>query len=337
MTDLHSKNKVDNLHEYIPELDMNEWFSGDEESKTKFAQKWDHAFRTSGFCTIINHGVPDHVMREMYSGAKEFFNLELSEKLKYKCDEFVGAGFHPSGEENFDAKDSESKKYDMNENYVFWSSPDNIDAFDTSKVYSPLNEKALKYWKSFRTLQKVLWDISDHTLGLEKGTFAHFHLDHGTPLNIFRLCDYFQVCPDQLSSENTKRIGGHTDFMIYTILKCDEVPGLEVAVGEVDFDKKNLSPTFDTWVKLNPRSNALIVNAGDMLRFWTNGRWKSSFHQVVMHPQRRISMVFFTGPGFSARTDARLPGFDSEVDKYKMNMTLREYFEYRKSMASNSY
>jgi isopenicillin N synthase-like dioxygenase len=322
-------------NDYIPELDLSEWFEGDAESKASLAKKWDAAFRTSGFCTVVNHGFPDDVLGDMYARTKEFFDLDLAEKLRFKSESFLGPGFHQAGEENFDAKNKNG--YDLNDSWQFYSSPESVDAFIPTgdNAYAPLYEEATKYWRCARALQAVLFEISDQALGLEKGTFARFHFDHGTPMAALRLSDYFAPSSDRRAVGTSRRLGGHTDYLCYTILKCDEVPGLEVAVGEIDFDQKDLSPFFDTWVKVTPRPGALVINAGDMLRFWTNGIWKSSFHRVVMNPKRRISLVFFTGPGYGATTAARFPGFAS--DKFlQMKMTLPQYFQFRKDMASTA-
>jgi len=84
-------------------------------------------------------------------------------------------------------------------------------------------------------------------------------------------------------------------------------------------------------VAVKHAKDAFVINAGDFMRYWTNGYWKSSYHQVVAKPDRRISMVFFTGPALTTRTDYRLP---CEAclgpDKFPtMKMTLEEYLDFR--------
>lgn len=77
----------------IPVLDMNEWFHGSEEDKALFSSKWDAAFASSGFCSIVNHGVPRAVIDYAYNATRDFFDQPMSEKLKYRAKEFCGPGF----------------------------------------------------------------------------------------------------------------------------------------------------------------------------------------------------------------------------------------------------
>jgi len=323
---------------FIPELDMNEWFHGDEESKTKFAQKWDHAFSTSGFCTIINHGVPSNVMSDLYSAAKQFFNLPSNEKLPFKSEEFLGPGYHEAGEENYNAFKTDIKTFDHQNNVCLNSTKETVEKFlpEESGVHPILYKVAEKYWQTLLALEKTLWSISDRALNLPAGTFESFHTDQGIPYNCLRLTDYYHLSEEELSCRGTQRIGAHTDYMGYTILKCDDVPGLEVAVGEQDFNLTKLAPKFDQWIPVSPRKDAFVVNAGDFFRFWTNGHWKSAFHQVTPQSQRRISMVYFTGPGFEARTDSRFNcNACNGTNRYpEVAMDMKEYFAWRKSMAS---
>jgi isopenicillin N synthase-like dioxygenase len=317
---------------------MNDWFHGDEQTKTKFAQKWDHAFATSGFCTIINHGVPSEVMSDLYDAAKIFFNLSDEEKKQFRATKFLGPGYHEAGEENYNANKTDNNSFDMNHSFNFYSTPETVEKIvpEESAVHPVLYKVADKYWQSLFSLEKTLWSVSDRALNLPAGTFESFYTSHGTPYNCLRLADYFQLSEEQLSSPGAQRIGAHTDYMGYTILKCDDVPGLEVAVGEQDFNLTNLSPKFEQWIPVTPRKDAFVINAGDFFRFWTNGHWKSAFHQVTPQSQRRLSMVYFTGPGFDARTDLR---FDCNAcngtNKYPdVSMDLKEYMEWRKKMAS---
>jgi len=61
----------------------------------------------------------------------------------------------------------------------------------------------------------------------------------------------------------------HTDRGVVTVLWSDRVPGLEI-LG-VD----------GAWHPVLPAGRALIVNLGDALARWTNGRWVSTMHRVV--------------------------------------------------------
>jgi isopenicillin N synthase-like dioxygenase len=90
------------------------------------------------------------------------------------------------------------------------------------------------------------------------------------------------------------RAGGHTDYGTVTVLKADAAPGgLQVQLdGE--------------WVPVPVVENSLIVNLGDAMARWTNDRWRSTLHRVVVPPAevaataRRQSIAFFHNANWDA-------------------------------------
>ena len=50
--------------------------------------------------------------------------------------------------------------------------------------------------------------------------------------------------------------------------------------------------------------NSFVVNQGDLMARWTNDRWLSTLHRVVIPPEearggtRRLSIVFFHHPNY---------------------------------------
>jgi isopenicillin N synthase-like dioxygenase len=98
------------------------------------------------------------------------------------------------------------------------------------------------------------------------------------------------------------RAGGHTDYGTVTVLKADAAPGglpgwREGGLPgwwegglEVELD--------DRWVPVPVVEDSFIVNLGDAMARWTNDRWRSTLHRVVVPPAelaaaRRQSIAFF--------------------------------------------
>jgi len=98
-------------------------------------------------------------------------------------------------------------------------------------------------------------------------------------------------------------IGAHTDYGALTFLATDEVPGLQISppgLHGTQADAIGLraeGSVSQHWVDVAPRSGALIVNIGDMLERWTNGRLPSTLHRVANRSgKERYSLAFFFEP-----------------------------------------
>jgi isopenicillin N synthase-like dioxygenase len=88
------------------------------------------------------------------------------------------------------------------------------------------------------------------------------------------------------------RAGAHSDYGSLTLLFQQETDkgGLQV-----------LLPRTNTWLDIPVLANAIIVNIGDALEFWTAGRLRSTVHRVVFPRTEgeaigRYSIPFFVQP-----------------------------------------
>ncbi|KAF5940622.1 hypothetical protein HYC85_021789 [Camellia sinensis] len=71
----------------------------------------------------------------------------------------------------------------------------------------------------------------------------------------------------------------HSDYGFLTLLLQDEVPGLQI-----QFQQK--------WLTIEPIPNSFVVNVGDHLEIFSNGRYKSVLHRAIVNPTKsRISVA----------------------------------------------
>ena len=175
------------------------------------------------------------------------------------------------------------------------------------------------YWAEVETLMHALMRLSALALGLQEDFFEDAYREHHS---VLRLAHYpRRECGADAAGSGAEaqlRYGEHSDYTGYTLLWQDGStrPGMEARIG-------------GEWVDVPPAQGRLsiVVNAGDLIEVWTNGRWVSPLHRVAnamqgevqkqeqhsrhhhqqQEQQGRLSIVFFTGPSDDT-TVSCLPG-----------------------------
>jgi isopenicillin N synthase-like dioxygenase len=142
------------------------------------------------------------------------------------------------------------------------------------------------------SLGHALMEGVARALGLAPGFFRERIM--ADPLVLFRIFHY-PAMPPSPDGAPVVGVGEHTDYGVLTILRQDDVGGLEV------FAK-------DRWIDVAPQAGAFVCNLGDMLERMTGGRFRSTPHRVENRSGRsRLSFPFFFDPGWDA-VMAPLPG-----------------------------
>ena len=101
------------------------------------------------------------------------------------------------------------------------------------------------------------------------------------------------------SRPDAQGVEAHTDPGALTILLQDAVGGLEA---------RNRA---GQWISAPPIPYSLVINIGDMMQRWTNGRFVSTPHRVANRTGRgRFSVPFFVNPDYDATI---APAFGGEA------------------------
>jgi isopenicillin N synthase-like dioxygenase len=147
---------------------------------------------------------------------------------------------------------------------------------------SDFKDTAMEYYAQVVSLAKDILKVLALTLDLEESWFDDFA---SGPIATMRLLHYPPQPPDS-PAKLTRGIGAHTDFGCITILLQDKVAGLQV----YDHPMKE-------WLDLAPTPGAFVVNLGNLMMRWSNGRYVSSLHRVinVSGAERYSIPVFFQG------------------------------------------
>jgi isopenicillin N synthase-like dioxygenase len=290
----------------VPVVDVGAFRGADPAGRVAVARSFGRALEETGFVTITGHGVPRELVQGTYDSVRRFFDLALAEKRRFTAPERAKTrGYLPLGIESVAATLTGKTPPDLCEALVF-ASLQRERAGKSAPNYWPDHPPELAglvqaYFDAMLGLTHTLMRMAALALDLPETWFDEAY---GEPGFTLRFVNY----PDQPHppEPGQLRYGAHHDYGGLTILRQDDAPGgLQICAAQ------------GAWHDVPPHPDSFVINVGDLMSRWTNGRWRSTLHRVL-NPDRaltgstqRLSMVAFTAP--SATTEVRvLPSCVSE-------------------------
>ncbi|CAE8613597.1 unnamed protein product, partial [Polarella glacialis] len=140
------------------------------------------------------------------------------------------------------------------------------------------------YYAEMERLVAILMRLFALALGLEAETFKDALVGHRSSM---RAILYAEVSQAELSIAGGEvvRSPEHTDWGCVTVLLPDpNVGGLEVCGKD------------GTWKLIQPPPDGLVVNLGELLKWWTRGAWVATPHRVLARSgccSQRLSVPYF--------------------------------------------
>jgi isopenicillin N synthase-like dioxygenase len=267
------------------------------------------AAQNFGFFYVINHGIDGELIDAVFGQAKEFFARPTDEKMQFQSNS-THYGYDGKGSETLDRPNQ--SRGDTKEGMHVGPNRPNAYRQTIWPNYSD-SESILRYFLAVETLGKRLAQVTAGALGVRHDFFDD---RVNKPLSLLRMVRYSSEASDL--ENGVIGCGGHTDYGMYTILAVeDNEPGLQIMYPD------------GTWRDVPRMEGGFVVNAGDMLQQWTNDRFKSTLHRVVIPQNRsrvRFSMPFFFGPNPDALIEV-IPR-EGDLPKYAP-VVYREHFEAR--------
>ena len=258
--------------------------------RARTAMEIDAACRESGFFYIVNHGVDESLCRDLERLSREFFAQREPQKMQIAMSRGGRAwrGYFPVGRE------LTSGKPDRKEGLYFGAElgPDHpavrhgtpLHGVNLFPAIPGFRENVLRYLESLTALGHALMSGISLGLGLDEYYFRQ-HYYSGEPLILFRIFNY-PAAEAAAGGETAWGVGEHTDYGLLTILRQDEIGGLQV---------KSRS----RWIDAPPIPGSFLCNIGDMLERLTRGIYRSTPHRVINTSARdRLSFPFFFDPAF---------------------------------------
>ena len=277
--------------EVIPILDFGPYIAGEKGSLDSLGSEIRDAQEKVGFYFAINHGVSRALIGRAHANLRRFFALPDAEKKKHKNYLPPKSTIYVSSTVN------ENTKPDLNEMLRIQrerpADHPGTKAGFTSHIPNHWPEESLlpawkaemlAYYDAMETLGYQMLPVYARALDLSAGYFDGMFDDPAwTTRN--------QHYPPVPAEDNQFGIAPHRDHGFITLLPVTEEPGLQIRT------------TTGRWLPANTIEGAIIVNTGEFLNRWTNGRFMATPHRVVPTGRDRYSIAFFFNPSWDAVAD----------------------------------
>lgn len=274
-------NAIDN----IPSLDLNNFTCGTPEQKENFVQSLGEIYSGIGFVAIKNHGFSEALQKNLYAAIKAFYDLTTEVKEKYD-------GSHTGGQRGYTGKGKEHaagrKVGDLKEFYHIGKAIEGSDSphYQANIFPSEVPEFEKYTLETYATLERIgktMLSAIALYLNLEE---SHFESRVDKGISILRPLHYFPIPNPDDVPEGAVRAAEHGDINLITLLMGASAEGLQVLRRD------------GVWIPVTSIEDHIVVNVGDMLQRYTNGRLKSTIHRVVNPPKEELKKPRYSIPFF---------------------------------------
>lgn len=253
-----------------------------------------------GFLVLTGHGVDRKLVAEIDSLARAFFDLPTEEKLRFQDGDLAPDRpvYRPMRSESLGATSGDARHRDLKESLDYGPT---LPGSGWPEKPPGLERVLRAYLSAMNELGARLRGVLARALDRDADYFEPLFDDRASSL---RVINYPEV--DARPEASQLRAGAHRDYGFLTILRSENVAGgLEVQTRDGE------------WLAVETAQDSFVVNLGDLLAEWTDGRWVSTLHRVAVPPAgaagtRRQSLVFFHNP----REDAYIEALDTTAGEY---------------------
>ncbi|MFD1660849.1 isopenicillin N synthase family dioxygenase [Streptomyces caeni] len=282
----------------IPEVDLEAWRKASGADRAPVAAELDAALRSTGMFLVSGHGVPQAVINDFRATAKRFFALRKEVKAQYAIEAAYDGGWlemHPPGGVGVPVREGEEAPSAPDLHESFYVGP-GLRTGDEQR--DRFNYPANRWPVELPELRAAADAYTTHMLRVVQAVNEVLAVTLGLPEDFFtsraRMATWTQNAswyPSYSSigevARGQFRNGPHTDLGTVTLLSRQR------GVGGLQAWNKA-----DGWFSPPYRPDLLVVNLGDLMELWTDGRWRALKHRVlppspVAPDEELLSLVFF--------------------------------------------
>ena len=277
----------------IPVIDVADYLAGRPGALQATAREVHDALTTVGFLVLTGHDVPQSLIAQTFGEAQRLHDLPMARKLALRLNEhnngYMAMGRYAVWTSDVNAND----KPDLNEAFFIKRerAPDDplrrsgrrfvgANVWPDETELPDFRRRVLDYADTMDALARRMLPAVAVALDLPPTWFDEAFRQSQFS---FRLSHY----PPVAAAANQFGIAPHTDSNFMTFLAQTDVPGLQVRMPSGE------------WLEVPYIPGSFAVNSGDMMKRWTNGRFKSTPHRALPPVGRhRYAIPFFLGPQF---------------------------------------
>jgi len=263
---------------FIPTIDFSAYNEQDDASLHDLANLVSDALTLSGFMKIVNLGITQAQINRTFELSRWFFACSEEEKLSsaYGSAE-ENFGYQSLGLEHLDP----SKPADLKQTFTLRDLLGH-DPEDPRWPTAEFRNELTAFYKACLEGGHRIQRVFAKALGVDREFFVQYHQGENVSLRLlyYPSSGIEQIATGQLGA------GAHTDYGMITLLFQQDIGGLEVQDAE------------GAWHPVSPDNDAIVINTGDLMERWTNGRYRSTPHRVQpkLGKVDRFSIAVFVDP-----------------------------------------
>jgi len=284
----------------LPIIDFASYDESKIETIKAIGTEMEQALSTLGFMSIGNVDVSAGQLSEIFAMSEAFFSADEEKKsLSAYSSATENFGYQGLGVEFLDP----TRPSDVKETFTMRNLRHH-DKADKRWPSAEFRDKMSQFYSDCLASAHKVQRVFAEVLKTDPEFFIQYHNGENVSLRLLHYppTDAAKIQTGQLGA------GAHTDYGMITLLFQNGVGGLQVFNNESDNDSGD-----GEWLDVDPVDNTIVVNTGDLMERWTNGRFKSTLHRVqpLTGDVSRYSIAVFVDPD----TETPVEVLDSCIDE----------------------
>jgi isopenicillin N synthase-like dioxygenase len=296
--------------DFVPVIDLSS--RGTPAGRAAIAKAVRVACETSGFFTVVGHGVPRDLIDRMHATTNAFFTQPEEEKERSANRAGVSGLRRLGSYEAFAAHVTgdlgDEERAGLGDYPSTWK---------VANIWPDRPADFRATWQEYLAAMTELSADIMRLFALALDLDEHFFDDKFDNHVSLLLANYYYPRTGPGEQAELRR-ESHTDWGTLTILYQEhDLGGLQVRRGDGE------------WGDVPAVPDSFVVNIGDLMAFWTGWRWASTVHRVV-NPEgeapSRISIPFFYLPNHDAPIEPIHGGADGAEHDGAERVTVGQWF-----------